>query len=92
VRFAPSGTLLASVGDGGTLIIWRQSEHPIAHSKMFGEEEDEGSEYWATVAMIRVSDGEDIYDLAWSPDDRYVLIGLTDNTAQIWELSTRTIS
>ncbi|PJF19314.1 hypothetical protein PSACC_00759 [Paramicrosporidium saccamoebae] len=87
VRFASSGTLLASAGDGGTLIIWRQSEHPIAHSKMFGEE-DESSEYWAAVAIIRVSDREDIYDLAWSPDDRYVLIGLTDNTAQIWELST----
>lgn len=35
----------------------------------------------------RASDGEDIYDLVWSPDDCFLLIGLTDNTAQIWDLN-----
>lgn len=30
-------------------------------------------------------DGEDVYDLAWSPDGKYLILGLTDNTAQIWD-------
>lgn len=88
------GELLASAGDGGTLILWKQSDHPIQQSRLFGQEDDEvegGSEHWNPVAMIRVSDGEDVYDLAWSPDDRHILIGLTDNTAQVWELATRNI-
>lgn len=35
----------------------------------------------------RASDGEDIYDLCWSPDDQFILVGLTDNTAQLWDLT-----
>ena len=30
-------------------------------------------------------DGEDVYDLAWSPDGKFLILGLTDNTAQIWD-------
>ena len=30
-------------------------------------------------------DGEDVYDLAWSPDGKCLILGLTDNTAQIWD-------
>jgi WD40 repeat protein len=30
-------------------------------------------------------DGEDVYDLAWSPDGSQLIIGLTDNTAQVWD-------
>lgn len=89
VRFSHSGDFLASAGDGGILIIWRQSEHPIAHSRLLGEEEDEGSEYWAPQITLRVAEGEDIYDLSWSPDDQFLLVGLTDNTARIWEISSR---
>lgn len=29
---------------------------------------------------------EDIYDLCWSPDDDHLLLGLTDNTAQVWDV------
>lgn len=35
----------------------------------------------------RASDVEDIYDLCWSPDSKYILLGLTDNTAKIWDLT-----
>lgn len=30
-------------------------------------------------------DGEDVYDLAWNPDSKSIILGLTDNTAQIWD-------
>ena len=28
----------------------------------------------------------DIYDLAWSPDGRYIISGSIDNTARIWDV------
>ena len=30
-------------------------------------------------------DGEDVYDLSWSPDGKFIILGLTDNSAQIWD-------
>lgn len=38
--------------------------------------------------MCRASDLEDIYDLAWSPDSRFVLFGLTDHSVQIWDVTS----
>ncbi len=35
---------------------------------------------------------EDCYDVAWSPDDRFIVVALTDNSAQIWDLSSRSSS
>lgn len=82
---------------GGAMIIWKRSNSPIAHSRaIFGgddeEEADEGldsGEYWSPLYTLRASDVEDCYDVAWSPDDRHIVVALTDNSAQIWDLSTR---
>ncbi len=32
---------------------------------------------------------EDIYDFAWSPDGEHIVLGLTDNTCQVWHVATR---
>lgn len=32
----------------------------------------------------------DIYDLAWSPDGKYIITGSIDYKAQIWDVSTKT--
>jgi WD40 repeat protein len=34
---------------------------------------------------LRISDNEDIYGLEWSPTGQYLIIGLTDNTAVIFD-------
>lgn len=38
------------------------------------------------VHTFRASDVEDIYDICWSPDDDHILVGLTDNTSQVWDV------
>lgn len=80
---------------GGCVVIWRQSGEPLTGAQnraIFGgasedeASEDEVREHWVALQTLRVSDMEDVYDLCWSPDERLLLLGLTDNTAQIWDL------
>jgi chromatin assembly factor 1 subunit B len=88
VRFNHSGDILASAGDGGSILLWRRQNAPP--TRILGDisDEEDGKEYWSVITTIRASDVEDIYDLCWSPDDRFILLGLTDNTAQIWDVGT----
>jgi chromatin assembly factor 1 subunit B len=53
-----------------------------------GSDEDEYLEHWVPFQILRVSDFEDIYDICWSPDDQFILVGLTDNTFHIWDVSS----
>ena len=59
-------------------------------NKAFGddsddEEDTDRKEFWTVSHQFRAMDGEDVYDLAWSPDGKFLILGLTDNTAQIWD-------
>lgn len=87
--YALSVIILSRVG--GVVILWKQSEtSPLQFNKAFGddsEEEDDTDrkEFWRVAHQFRAMDGEDVYDLAWSPDGKYLIMGLTDNTAQIWD-------
>lgn len=97
MRFSPNGKFIASASDGGLVIIWRQdhSKAGIRQSKLFGEESDDEdgpadphTENWAVFHHFRASDLEDVYDLCWSPDSRFVLFGLTDHSIQIWDTTS----
>jgi len=82
VRFSPKGAILASAGDDGNIILWQQSEQKEV---LFGEEEDNfNKETWRIVSMLRGT--SDIYDIAWSPDAKYILSGAIDNSAKIWDV------
>lgn len=94
VRFSPNGQYLASASDGGIVILWRQTSAPVRNN-VFGAaaEDNEGEtagdvEFWGASQMFRASDMDDIYDLAWSPDSRFVLFGLTDHSVQIWDVTS----
>lgn len=51
------------------------------------EQPDYGcSEQWSVKQMLQSADTKDIYDLDFSPDGRFLIVGLTDNSAQIWDL------
>lgn len=92
VRFNSKGDVLASAGDDGQLLLWKQSE---AKEKKFGEDEadlDEFNESWAVWKRFR-SRGSgigayEIYDIAWSPNDDYIVTGSMDNAVRVFEVST----
>lgn len=85
VRWAPKGDLLASAGDDGNIILWIPAENHLPTS--FGSEGLEDKETWRTKNMCR-SSGAEIYDLAWSPDSQYFIIGSMDNVARIYSATT----
>lgn len=83
---ASTGELLASAGDDGNVILWVQSETAVA--QQFGAESNEDDkETWRAKHMCR-SSGAEIYDLAWSPDSAYFIIGSMDNIARIYSAAT----
>lgn len=87
VRWAPKGELLASAGDDGNVILWVPSEN---HHPTFGTDGLEDKETWRAKHMCR-SSGAEIYDLAWSPDGSYFIIGSMDNIARIYNAGTGTL-
>ncbi|KAJ9151904.1 WD40 repeat-like protein [Pleurostoma richardsiae] len=87
VRWAPKGELLASAGDDGNVILWVPSEN---HHPTFGTDGLEDKETWRAKHMCR-SSGAEIYDLAWSPDGSYFIIGSMDNIARIYNAATGTL-
>jgi WD40 repeat protein len=78
------GELLASAGDDGNVILWVPSETP---QTAFGSDAPEDKESWRAKHMCR-SSGAEIYDLAWSPDGVYFMIGSMDNIARIYNAQT----
>ncbi|KAF9209595.1 hypothetical protein BGZ49_003082 [Haplosporangium sp. Z 27] len=86
VRFSPTAECLASAGDDGNIILWRPSEiKEVANRFAESDEEEFERETWRVQSMMRGS-LSDIYDLAWSPDGRYIISGSIDNTARIWDV------
>lgn len=78
------GELLASAGDDGNVILWVPSE---THHPAFGSDGLDDKETWRTKHMCR-SLGTEIYDLAWSPDASFFIIGSMDNVARIYNAGT----
>lgn len=83
VSFDPSGNTLATAGDDGTLITWRLSDRIV---KEFGEEDDDIQESWIAQHVFRVLTSE-IYDLAWSPDSKYIATGSMDNITRVYDVA-----
>jgi chromatin assembly factor 1 subunit B len=69
----------------GNIILWRPSETKDSSSKFAESDDEEDRETWRVQSMMRGS-LSDIYDLAWSPDGRYIISGSIDNTARIWDV------
>lgn len=84
VRFDPKGEVLATAGDDGTVLLWTLSESIV---KEFGQDPDEDiQESWILRHACRSSTSE-VYDLAWSPDSKYIITGSTDNVSRIYDAS-----
>eukprot|EP00731_Ephydatia_muelleri_P032212 Em0023g719a len=81
VRFSPDGELLASSGDDNAVLLWKLSDSLVITT---GEDE-ENKETWTVFKMLR-GHLEDVYDLCWSRDSKYIVSGSVDNKAIIWDV------
>lgn len=97
VRFDPSGQLLASAGDDKTLVVWslvtnKQGEI-VPPKKEFGRDEvDEETWKPRTPFVMHKLDAKrpppEVYDIAWSPDSQFILVGCMDNIGRIFSVAT----
>ncbi|ORY86352.1 WD40-repeat-containing domain protein [Protomyces lactucae-debilis] len=83
VRFDPKGEHIASAGDDGCVIIWVPSD--AKDPKDLDNSTSEDKEFWRVLRTCRSASGTEIYDLAWSPDGRYLITGAMDNVARIYD-------
>ncbi len=79
IRISPNGMYLASGGDDSAIVIWVQKNRPVE----FGSSIERIT--WSNHKILR-GHLSDVYDLAWSPDSKYLISGSVDNRALIWSL------
>ncbi|XP_060565552.1 chromatin assembly factor 1 subunit B-like [Ruditapes philippinarum] len=84
-RFSPDGDILATAGDDSVIIFWKLSETSSINN-IFQEDEEDNKENWAMLKVLR-GHLEDIYDICWSADGKYMISGSVDNSAILWDLT-----
>lgn len=92
VRFNHRGDTLATAGDDGQLLLWKINE---TKEKQFGvsdAEFEEFNETWSVWKRLR-SNGSgigayEVYDMAWSPKDDYIVTGSMDNAIRVFHVAT----
>lgn len=87
VRFDPKGDTLATAGDDGTVLLWQLSDTIVKDFETDADDLADVQESWIVKHACRSSTSE-IYDLAWSPDSKYILTGLMDNVTRIYNAHT----
>ncbi|GIX84359.1 chromatin assembly factor 1 subunit B, partial [Caerostris darwini] len=84
VRFSPNGEWLASGDDEGAIFLWELLNEHDTVDNMNGEE-FVNKENWFSNKILR-GHLEDIYDISWSSDGKFLVSASMDNTAIIWDM------
>uniref|UniRef100_T1IMQ8 Uncharacterized protein n=1 Tax=Strigamia maritima TaxID=126957 RepID=T1IMQ8_STRMM len=84
VRFSPDGKTLATGDDEAVIWLWKLSEKGMQDMFM-DDSESENKEYWRPLRSLRTH-VQDICDICWSPDGRFLISGSVDNTAILWNV------
>ncbi|KAH3727980.1 hypothetical protein DPMN_053926, partial [Dreissena polymorpha] len=85
-RFSPNGDTLATAGDDSVIIFWHLSDNMSSAGNIFQEDEEDNLENWCMQKVLR-GHLEDIYDICWSSDGKYMVSGSVDNSAILWDLT-----
>ena len=85
VRFSPQPGIFASADDEGVILLWKLKNSNEQEKKIRkGLENDfENIENWTRFKTFY--NNQDILDICWSHDGRYLLTGSIDNYAIVWD-------
>ncbi|SCW01717.1 LAFE_0E05710g1_1 [Lachancea fermentati] len=89
VRFDSNNETLATAGDDGQLLLWRKNDKIV---KEFGTDEEEFADFkeswyiWKRLRTSSMGASSEIYDLCWSPDDKFIVTGSMDNSVRIFDV------
>lgn len=87
-RFDSKGEILATAGDDGLLLLWKKNNTIVKEFGIDDEEFADFKESWYILKRLRPSSSagaSEVYDLCWSPDNRYIVTGSMDNTVRIFD-------
>ena len=90
MRFSPDGLTLASAGDDGAIVLWKdQGERPGGGGGgAFGEApRPTGSVNWRPLMLGNC--GADVYDLCWSPSGERLFSGCVSGSCIVWDAATK---
>ncbi|XP_041351342.1 chromatin assembly factor 1 subunit B-like [Gigantopelta aegis] len=87
-RFSPDGDTLASAGDDCVIAFWKLNDIQT-QGNLFQDDDEENKEVWVTYKMLR-GHLEDVYDICWSADGKFLISGSVDNSAILWDLQKDT--
>lgn len=68
------------------MLLWIPSDG--SYPRAIGEEDLGDLEHWRVKHMCRTPSASEIYDLAWSPDATFFILGSMDNCARIYNAQT----
>lgn len=92
IRFNRQNDTLASAGDDGQLLLWKQTKDASKMQRKFGDEEtpDEGDsdELWYVWKRLHTSMRSEMYDLSWSADGRYIAVATMGNSMKVLDTVT----
>lgn len=95
VRPNSLGNVLASAGDDGQLLLWKMVDTDEPVQDQFGantEDDDEPAfkESWFVWKRLRSKNASssEIYDIAWSPDNNFLVTASMDNTLRIFDTNS----
>ncbi|UCS21788.1 uncharacterized protein HLK63_J06391 [Nakaseomyces glabratus] len=98
IRFDHGGHILASAGDDGQVLLWKLTDEETRKKQQrMGDEPVEG-DGWAVWKRLRGTANDldnmpgggasEIYDLSWSPDDKYLVTASMDNSLKVFNVDT----
>ena len=86
MRFSPDGLTLASAGDDGAVVLWKDQGDRA--SSAFGEApRPAGSVNWRPLMLG--GHGCDVYDLCWAPGGERLFSGCVDGSCIVWDVATK---
>eukprot|EP00659_Diplonema_papillatum_P022936 gene22936-35155_t len=84
-KWAPSGELIATGYDGGTVYLWRKTKNV---SGGMHDDTDYNKEQWTLFRSLKQSRASDVSALCWAPTHEYLIAVTARGQTVVWDVRT----